>query len=164
MEPFGAQQFIFCGFVGVVRDEKGQHEVFTLLLTQEAVVVLPDVGGGAGMESFAFADHILLFLVLFPFLGLGFEEQIILIRYVLVFSEEAATRQGLHFGLRRFELQIVVLLLAHRLLNVGRHQINWQVAQGRIVARAEALRNHVLLLVRELVEKLRQVGQLVVPN
>jgi len=129
VEPLGAEKLIFSSLIWIVADEVGQNVVFTLLLRQETVVVLPDVWVGASMERLILGDVFLLLLIFLPFYRFFDKEPIILIRHEFVFFEQSATSQSLNFRLCRLKLQVLVLFLSHCLLNIGWHQVDWQVPQ-----------------------------------
>ena len=104
MEPLGAEKLIFSGLIWIVADEVGQNVVFTLLLRQETVVVLPNVWVGASMERLILGDVFLLLLIFLPFYRFFDKEPIILIRHEFVFFEQSATSQSLNFRLCRLKL------------------------------------------------------------
>jgi hypothetical protein len=65
--------------------------------------------------------------------------------------EKTTASQCLHFSLRGFERQVLILLVSHCFgYRVG-HQVGWQVSQTGKVADPEALLDCILLFVRKVV-------------
>ena len=162
VEPLGAQKFFFAGLIRIIVHEIWHHVVFLFFLSQEAVMVLPVVLVHTRIESLTLGNHILFALTLLPLVLLMLEIHGVLVREPLVVAEQAAAgeRGDLRRGLSPH--QIAVLLVVHDFSNGVWKQVRRQVSQRGVVTHSEAPRDCILLLVREVIEELCQIGQLVV--
>jgi hypothetical protein len=124
-------------------------------------VVLPYIVVSASNELFL-RDNLLLQFLLFFVLLYFLQITVVWRGHILVFSEQATPIQIDHFTLWRLERKVGVLFVAHGFGDGVGQDVGWQVAQGGVVTDAEALLDRVLFLVCEVVEKLGEVGQLVV--
>ena len=160
MEPLSTTQFLFSSLIRVIVQEEGHHVVFPLFLGDETVMVLPVVLVHSEHE-WSPVNFFLFAPVMNAFILLMLQVHAILVWQPLVICKETSACQSGNFGCWLPPNQIIVLFVVHHFSNGVGEQVSWQVPQRGVVADAEAAQNCVLLLVREVVEELGQVGQLV---
>ena len=164
MKPLGTQYFFLRGLKGVVMHKVGKNIVLLLIFRQETVMVLPVVLIHAKVELVIFVQVVDFACVADALVFLVLEEHLVVIGFPFILAEKTTARQCGDLWCWLSPNQVAVLLVGHHFSNGVGQQVRWQIANRSVAANAEASHDRVLFLVREVVQQLSEVGQLVVIN